>query len=114
MDTATFRFYADLNYFLPAHKKQRSFPYPVYDGNQSVNHLIEAQGIPHTEVELILVNGSAVDFNHLVKPGEFISIYPAFSSIRLEQNINTFIMPLNAEWCPVANVVAIKSGGLKS
>ena len=87
MDTALFRFYANLNYFLPAHKKQEAFAYPVYDGNQSVKHLIEAQGIPHTEVDLILVNGAAVDFDHLVKSGEQISVYPAFSSLKFEHDV---------------------------
>ncbi|MFN2116916.1 MAG: Mut7-C RNAse domain-containing protein [Candidatus Promineifilaceae bacterium] len=84
MNTAFFRFYADLNYFLPKDKKQRTFPYPIYDGDQSVKHLIEAQGIPHTEVDLILADGQAVDFNHIVQRDEHISIYPAFSSLAIE------------------------------
>lgn len=81
MDTAFFRFFADLNYFLPEHNRQQAFSYPVYDGNQSVKHLIEAQGVPHTEVDLILVNGAAVDFYHIVQPGENITVYPSFTSL---------------------------------
>ena len=87
MDTAFFRFYADLNYFLPAHRKQQTFSYPVFDGNQTVKHLIEALGIPHTEVDLILANGTAVNFSHIVHAGEYISVYPAFSSIKIDSDI---------------------------
>lgn len=87
MDRAFFRFYADLNYFLPAHNRQHSFPYPVYDGNQSVKHLIEAQGIPHTEVDLILANGVSVDFNHIVQPGEHIAVFPVFSTFDLAHEV---------------------------
>jgi uncharacterized protein with PIN domain len=88
VDKAFFRFYADLSYFLPANKKQQTFPYPIYDGNQSIKHLIEAQGIPHTEVDLILVNGEVVGFDHIVQAGENISIYPVFSSLVIDQEIN--------------------------
>lgn len=88
MDSAFFRFYADLNYFLPAHRKQQTFSYPVYDGNQTVKHLIEALGIPHTEVDLILANDTAVDFSHIVQAGERISVYPALSSLKFEPEIS--------------------------
>jgi hypothetical protein len=57
MNTAQFRFYADLNDFLLQRQRQRPFRQPVYDGRQSVKHHIESLGVPHTEVEVILVNG---------------------------------------------------------
>jgi uncharacterized protein with PIN domain len=81
MDTADFRFYAYLNDFLPASKRHRSNTHPAFDGTQTVKHLIEAQGIPHTEVDLILVDGTAVGFEHQVRPSEQISIYPAFTTL---------------------------------
>jgi len=83
VDTATFRFYADLNDFLPPQRRQVAFAYPVHDGNQSVKHLIEALGIPHTEVSLILVDGRAVGFNHIVERNQTISVYPPFSRLDL-------------------------------
>lgn len=81
MTHATFRFYADLNDFLPPRSRQRPFPHSIYNGDQSVKHLIEAIGPPHTEVELILANGRAVNFNYLVQAGDRISVYPAFATI---------------------------------
>jgi len=69
-----------LNDFLPVALRQRAFTYPAYDGTQSVKHLIESIGVPHTEVEMILLNGRAVGFSTLVQRGDRISIYPAFTS----------------------------------
>lgn len=83
---ATFRFYASLNDFLPLDWRQTPFVYPTYDGDQSVKHLIESIGIPHTEVELILANGKAQDFSYLVQAGDRLSIYPPFSTFSLDQS----------------------------
>ena len=53
---AEFRFYEELNDFLPAERRKQTLEYG-FNGHPSVKDSIEAQGIPHTEVELILVNG---------------------------------------------------------
>lgn len=80
MKLAHFRFYAELNDFVPLEKQQRTVIYP-FDGTVSVKHMIEAAGIPHTEVELILANGQSVGFDYLVQDGDRISVYPAFATI---------------------------------
>ena len=82
VDTAYFRFYAELNDFVPPDKQQRTVVYP-FDGPVSVKHMIEATGIPHTEVELILANGESVGFDYLVQNGDRISVYPAFATINV-------------------------------
>lgn len=81
MNTALFRFYADLNDFMPPQRRQRPFRQPVYDERQSVKHHVESLGVPHTEVEVIVVNGRSVDFNYLVQAGDQISVYPPFHTI---------------------------------
>ena len=43
--------------------------------------LIEAMGVPHTEVDLILVDGSSVTFGHQLSEGERISVYPVFEAL---------------------------------
>lgn len=80
MDTAYFRFCAELNDFVPPEKRQQTVIYP-FDGPVSVKHMIEAAGIPHTEVELILANSESVGFDYLVQDGDRISVYPAFATI---------------------------------
>ncbi len=79
MMQATLRFYAELNFFLPAARRQVTFDLPVAE-HQSVKDLIESLGVPHTEVDLILVNGESVDFTTPVRDGDRISVYPVFES----------------------------------
>jgi len=52
-------------------------------GTPSVKDRIEALGVPHTEVELVLVNGEPVDFTYLLRDGDRISVYPRFESLDL-------------------------------
>ena len=47
----------------------------------SIKDLIESFGIPHTEVDLILVNGKSVNFKYLINDGDDISVYPVFESL---------------------------------
>jgi uncharacterized protein len=78
--TASFRFYAELNDFLPPWLRQRSVEHAC-SRDASVKHMIEALGVPHTEVELILVNGEPAGFGHRLQDGERISVYPFFLQI---------------------------------
>jgi uncharacterized protein with PIN domain len=80
MSEAFFRFYGDLNDFMPPDKRQVTLAYP-FNPPVSVKHLIEAAGIPHTEVEIILANGESVDFSYLVQPDDRITVYPVFTQI---------------------------------
>lgn len=77
--SAWFRFYEELNDFLPASRRKCAFAYRCPHG-ASVKHAIEALGVPHTEVELVLVNGESVDFAHRVHDGDRISVYPQFEA----------------------------------
>lgn len=74
------RFYEELNFFLPVDKRKREFQAALYP-NQSVKDLIESLGIPHTEVDLILVNGNSVDFSFRPIDKSRISVYPVFESM---------------------------------
>ncbi len=71
------RFYAELNDFLPADCRQRTFTHSFH-GNPSVKDTIEAMGVPHTEIDVILVDDKSVDFGHLLKGGERVAVYPMF------------------------------------
>ena len=80
MGTARFRFYAELNDFLPGGaggaEVVRSF-----QGSPSVKDQVEACGVPHTEVDVILVNGESVGFDHRLKDGDRVSVYPVFEAL---------------------------------
>jgi len=78
--TVTIRAYAELNDFLPRSSRQRDFKYSM-QGGSNLKHLIESAGIPHTEIEVILVNGESVGLAHAVESGDRIALYPVFESI---------------------------------
>ena len=71
------RFYAELNDFLQPERRQRAFRY-TFHGTPSVKDTIEAIGVPHTEVDVILVDDRSVGFKHLLQGGERITVYPVF------------------------------------
>jgi len=74
------RFYEELNDFLPKEKRKIRFVHNYID-RTSVKDLIESLGVPHTEVDLILVNGKSVGFDYLINDSDDISVYPVFESI---------------------------------
>lgn len=80
MHRARFRFYAELNDFLPRERRGVSFEH-AFQGSPSVKDVIEALGIPHGEVDLILADGESVDFAWTVRDGARVSVYPVFEAI---------------------------------
>jgi len=76
---AVFRFYEELNDFFPEGRKKQPIPY-AFQGNPGIKDAIEAQGVPHTEVDLILVNGESVPFSYQLQNGDRVSVYPVFES----------------------------------
>lgn len=93
MAHVSLRFYAELNDFLPPQCRQVEFRHPLV-GRTSVKDVIESAGVPHTEVDLILVNGGSVDFSHLVSDGDRISVYPVFESLDISPVIRLRPRPL--------------------
>jgi hypothetical protein len=94
---AAFRFYEELNDFLPADKKKIRFDHEFID-RTSVKDMIESLGVPHSEIDMILVNGRSVDFNHLVQDGDDISVYPVFESIDISDIQHLRKSPLRLPW----------------
>src|SRR5258708_11815161 len=78
--TATLRFYEELNDFLPADRRKTDVAIEV-DRARSVKDAIESAGVPHTEVDLIVVDGNSVDFAHLLRGGERVAVYPMFEAL---------------------------------
>jgi uncharacterized protein with PIN domain len=53
----------------------------MFNDGQSVKHLIESLGVPHPEVDLVLVNGQSVGYDYLVHDQDRVSVYPLFQKI---------------------------------
>ena len=77
---ATFRFYAELNDHLAPGQRFRTLKKAFYV-SASVKDLIESFGVPHTEVDLILINGESSDFSRLVRDADRVAVYPMFESL---------------------------------
>jgi len=93
MHKAYFRFYEELNDFLPIEKRKIEFEHKFID-RTSVKDMIESIGVPHIEIDLILVNGISVDFNYIVKDEDKISVYPVFESFDISEVTHLRSKPL--------------------
>jgi uncharacterized protein with PIN domain/sulfur carrier protein ThiS len=80
MKTVSIRFYEELNDFLPQNKKKKRYNINI-SGKQAIKDLIESQGVPHTEIDLILINSQPVPFSQIINDGDDISVYPVFESL---------------------------------
>jgi uncharacterized protein with PIN domain len=92
---AWFRFYAELNDFLPA-PSQGKLVKRHFDVTGPVKDLIESFGVPHTEVDLILINGESAAFSHEVRDGDRVSVYPIFESLDISSVSLVRTAPLRA------------------
>lgn len=80
MAAAGFRFYGELNDFLSPDRRGKQAK-RHFDAIGAVKDRIESFGVPHTEVDLILINGEPVGFSHPVRDGDRVSVYPVFKSL---------------------------------
>jgi uncharacterized protein with PIN domain len=80
MVSATFRFYDGLNDFLARVRRGGEIHTPCAR-DATTKHMIEALGVPHTEVELILVNGESSGLDRLLEEGDRVAVYPRFASL---------------------------------
>jgi uncharacterized protein len=87
------RAYAELSDFLGPESHGIAVRRP-FRSHQTVKDVLEAMGIPHTEVDLILVNGNAVDFSHRPTAGDRIAVYPVFEALDIGSTARLRPMPL--------------------
>ncbi len=90
---ATLRFYAELRDFLPRDPRSGTVS-RRFDVPGSVKDMIEACGIPHTEVDLIVANGHSVGFSYRVNDEDRISVYPVFESFDITPIVKVRPEPL--------------------
>jgi uncharacterized protein with PIN domain len=75
MVQATFRFFEELNDFLPRERRDVAFAAPCARA-ATTKHMIEALGVPHTEVGRLLVNGAPGGLERLLEEGDDVAVYP--------------------------------------
>jgi uncharacterized protein len=91
--SAEFRFYEELNDFLPPGRRKRSVTVGI-DRGRSVKDAIESLGVPHPEVDLILVDGESVGFDRVLHGGERVAVYPVFERLDIAPLVHLRPAPL--------------------
>lgn len=79
--TFTIRFIGKLGIFLSPEKRSRTFSHTV-KGMPSIKDTVEALGVPHPEIDCLVVNGRPVDFAYQIKGGEKIRVYPDGTKVK--------------------------------
>lgn len=87
------RFYAELREYLEV---RGGDVVRRFDGSPSVEDVIQACGVPHTEIDLVLVNGEPVDFSHQIEPGDRVSVYPVFETFDIGPVTRVRAQPLRS------------------
>jgi len=75
MVTATFRFHEDLHHFLARERRGKEFSC-ICAESATTKHMIEALGVPHTEVGRLTVNHEPAGLAHLIEEGDCVEVYP--------------------------------------
>lgn len=73
---ADFLFHDNLNDFLRPREKNTWIRYP-FSGSPAVKDAIEAIGIPHSEVDVILINKTAAELLQPLQPQQQVEVFPA-------------------------------------
>ena len=93
MARAWVRFYAELNDHLAPEQRFQTLEKSFYVPG-SAKDLIESFGVPHSEVELIIVNGESADFTRLLCDGDRVAVYPVFEALDVREEIRVRPHPL--------------------
>lgn len=85
MEYAYLYFHAALKDFIsPAGQNQVIVR--AVDRKPSIKDVIESCNVPHTEIDLIIVNGVSVDFDYIVQNGDRVHVYPDYSTTTHESD----------------------------
>jgi uncharacterized protein len=69
------KFHGDLPFFLETRTRPETIERALRE-KTSVKDVIESCGVPHSEVDLILVDGQPVDFHHTLRTDADVDVYP--------------------------------------
>ena len=92
--TVRLKFHGDLSFFL---KSKNATVERQFGEKTSIKDVIESCGVPHPEVDLILVNRQPVNFAYVIERDTDVDVYPVNVRILLQENrlqtihINKFI-----------------------
>ncbi len=75
MNRAVFYFHGTLNDFLSRKHRHKPITRP-FNWRGSIKDMIESMNVPHPEIDALVVNGAAVDFDYIVNDADSVDVYP--------------------------------------
>lgn len=78
-----FRFHGELNDFLPSPKRCVSFDHPA-GLTDTIKHVVESIGVPHTEIEQVAINGQPVPMSTQLSDGDHVDVLPHTTPVVLD------------------------------
>jgi hypothetical protein len=78
-----FLFHGELNDFLSLHQRDVRFEHTV-GATDTVKHVIESLGVPHTEIGRIVIGGAEAGFSAALAEEAGIDVYPHALPIHFE------------------------------
>jgi hypothetical protein len=93
------RFRGDLDFFLRSKTQSRTVERSLSE-KTSVKDVIESCGVPHPEVDIILVNGRSVRFDHTLTNDADMEVYPVGNddTLSTEKHLQAFeLLPFVAD-----------------
>jgi uncharacterized protein with PIN domain len=78
--SASVRFYGSLNDFLPTAYRQSTLVC-AFENSPAIKDVVESLGVPHPEIDLLIVDGQAVDFSYRVRDGDRVAVYPQMTAL---------------------------------
>jgi len=76
-------FFGELNDFLPPGKRHTEFEHDV-GATDTIKHVVESLGVPHTEISGTAVHGQAVGMDSQLSDGDRVEVFPYTIPIILE------------------------------
>ena len=92
--SATFHFFHSLNDFFSKSQKNTVVVYRFNPGT-SVKDAIEAIGIPHVEVDSILVNNLPENFNYILTDSDNVEVFPYSANASIKPHPTKFIVDVH-------------------
>lgn len=96
----TIRLYGDLADLAEGADRGGEVAVPV-ELPRSVKDAVESCGVPHTEADLVLVGGDPVGWDHRLRAGQRVSVYPAFTRLDVPSPVRPQPLPAVRFVCDV-------------
>ena len=95
MNKIIFHFHGELAFFLPAHRRDGLIEHH-FEKRTSIKDMVESLGPPHTEIDLLLVDGVSVNLDYILETDASIDVYTDFNAVDLPDKI-CLRPPLNGQ-----------------